>query len=330
MMADVIDAVVFDLDGVLVDSEPVWEEVRRAVVARWGGRWKPETQARLMGMSTPGWARYLSAELGTDLSPEQVADVVVSQIADRYAEALPLMPGAVAALRRLAPWRPLGLASSTPRRLIDAVLAAAKVADLFATIVSTEEVGRGKAAPDVYLAAAERLAVPVDRCQAPTASTPFTSSSTRGTKLIPCDFIGVAAPLSSLEGQHDLLLANLFAQTEGLAFGRSAAELRQAGSSDEQIPHRVCEGNRPTTTLLLDRLTPRSLGTLVGLYEHKVFTEGTIWDIDSFDQWGVELGKLLANAISDELTAEQAPTLHHDESTNQLIRRYRGARGRST
>lgn len=166
MMADVIDAVVFDLDGVLVDSEPVWEEVRRAVVARWGGRWRPETQARLMGMSTPEWARYLSVELGTDLSPEQVADEVVDQMAERYAEALPLMHGAVAALRRLAPWRPLGLASSSPSRLIDAVLTAAKVADLFATVVSTEEVGRGKPAPDVYLAAAERLAVPADRCAA--------------------------------------------------------------------------------------------------------------------------------------------------------------------
>lgn len=166
MMADVIDAVVFDLDGVLVDSEPVWEEVRRAVVARWGGRWRPETQARLMGMSTPEWARYLSVELGTDLSPEQVADEVVDQMAERYAEALPMMHGAVAVLRRLAPWRPLGLASSSPRRLIDAVLTAAKVADLFATVVSTEEVGRGKPAPDVYLAAAERLAVPADRCAA--------------------------------------------------------------------------------------------------------------------------------------------------------------------
>ncbi|MGI8613678.1 MAG: glucose-6-phosphate isomerase [Nocardioidaceae bacterium] len=151
----------------------------------------------------------------------------------------------------------------------------------------------------------------------------------QGTKLIPCDFIGIAAPLSELDDQHDLLLANLFAQTEGLAFGRSAQDLREADSPEEQIPHRVCEGNRPTTTLLLDRLTPRSLGTLIALYEHKVFTEGTIWDVDSFDQWGVELGKILANTISDELTAEQPPTLQHDASTSELIRRYRRTRGHS-
>ncbi|MGI8416013.1 MAG: glucose-6-phosphate isomerase [Nakamurella sp.] len=152
----------------------------------------------------------------------------------------------------------------------------------------------------------------------------------QGTKLVPGDFIGVAAPLSDLTDQHDLLLANLFAQNEGLAFGRTAEQLREAATPQEQIAHRVCEGNRPSTTLLLDELTPRSLGTLIALYEHKVFTEGTIWDVDSFDQWGVELGKILATTISGELTAEPAPTLRHDASTNALINRYRAARARST
>ena len=150
----------------------------------------------------------------------------------------------------------------------------------------------------------------------------------QGTKLIPCDFIGVAAPLSQLEYQHDLLIANVFAQTEALAFGRSEQELRDAGSPEEQIPHRVCKGNQPTTTLMLDELSPRSLGTLIALYEHKVLTEGVIWGIDSFDQWGVELGKLLAGTIADEVTADDAPKLTHDESTSELIRRYRKSRGR--
>ena len=151
----------------------------------------------------------------------------------------------------------------------------------------------------------------------------------QGTKLIPCDFIGVVAPLSNLEHQHDLLMANVFAQTEGLAFGRSEQELREAGSPEKQIPYRVCEGNQPTTTLLLERLDPRAFGRLIAVYEHKVFTEGVIWDIDSFDQWGVELGKILATTISGELTADQAPTLQHDASTSGLIRHYRTLRGRS-
>ena len=165
-MSGVIDAIVFDLDGVLLDSEPVWEEVRRAVVARWGGQVEARNAGQPHGDEHSGMGSVLSAELGTELSPERMADVVVDQMAERYAEALPLMPGAIAALHRLAPWRPLGLASSSPRRLIDAVLTAAKVADLFATVVSTEEVGRGKPAPDVYRAAAERLAVAADRCVA--------------------------------------------------------------------------------------------------------------------------------------------------------------------
>jgi len=150
----------------------------------------------------------------------------------------------------------------------------------------------------------------------------------QGTKLVPTDLIGVAEPLSPLTHQHDLLLANMFAQAEALAFGRSEDQLRQAGSPEEQIPHRVCEGNRPTTTVLLDQLSPRRLGSLIALYEHKVFTQGVIWDIDSFDQWGVELGKILASTITDELSADHPPTLAHDSSTNELIRRYRNSRGR--
>ncbi|MDO5744505.1 MAG: glucose-6-phosphate isomerase [Micrococcaceae bacterium] len=152
----------------------------------------------------------------------------------------------------------------------------------------------------------------------------------QGTKLVPCDFIAVIEPLSELAHQHDLLLANVFAQAEGLAFGRSAAQLREAGSSAGQIPHRVCKGNQPSTTLLLDRLDPRSLGMLIALYEHKVFTEGVIWDVDSFDQWGVELGKLLANTIAGELTADPLPPMDHDSSTAGLIRRYRSGRGRGS
>jgi glucose-6-phosphate isomerase len=152
----------------------------------------------------------------------------------------------------------------------------------------------------------------------------------QGTKLVPADLIGVIQPLSRLTGQHDMLLANVFAQAEALAFGRSEDQLRKAGSPEQQIPHRVCAGNRPTTTLLLDQLSPRRLGSLIALYEHKVFTEGVIWDIDSFDQWGVELGKILADTILDELTTDDPPTLAHDSSTNELIRRYRTARNRPT
>ncbi|HVC22181.1 MAG TPA: glucose-6-phosphate isomerase, partial [Candidatus Dormibacteraeota bacterium] len=148
----------------------------------------------------------------------------------------------------------------------------------------------------------------------------------QGTKLIPCDFIGFCQALNPLGRHHDLLMANLLAQTEALAFGRSAAELRAAGSPEWQIPYRVCQGNRPTTSILLDKLTPQSLGKLIALYEHKTFTEGVIWGIDSFDQWGVELGKILADRIIPELEDKTEPELSHDSSTNQLIRRYRRRR----
>ncbi|TMC04102.1 MAG: HAD family phosphatase [Chloroflexi bacterium] len=154
-----MEAVVFDLDGVLVDSEPVWEEVRRAVVAEHGGRWQPDTQRRLMGMSTSEWASYLSGELGVALSPAEVAGVVIGGMAARYDERLPLMEGAVDAVRRMAARWPLGLASSSPRRLIDLTLDRAGLARYFAASVSTEEVERGKPAPDVYLEVARRLGV---------------------------------------------------------------------------------------------------------------------------------------------------------------------------
>ena len=149
----------------------------------------------------------------------------------------------------------------------------------------------------------------------------------QGTKLIPVDMIGFCAPLSPLADQHDLLMANLFAQAEALAFGKTAEELAAEGSDPKQTPFRVCEGNRPTNMILADRLTPHALGALVALYEHSAFTQGAIWGINSFDQWGVELGKVLAKRIVPELTAAKAPALAHDSSTNALIRRYRASRG---
>ena len=145
----------------------------------------------------------------------------------------------------------------------------------------------------------------------------------QGTKLIPVDMIGFCAPLSPLADQHDLLMANLFAQAEALAFGKTTEELAAEGSDPKQTPFRVCEGDRPTNMILADRLTPHALGALVSLYEHSAFTQGAIWDIDSFDQWGVELGKVLAKRIVPELTAAGEPALAHDSSTNALIRRYR-------
>jgi len=148
----------------------------------------------------------------------------------------------------------------------------------------------------------------------------------QGTRLIPCDFIGFCQPLNPLGQHHDLLLANLFAQTEALAFGKTAAEVEAAGTKGALVPHRTFEGNRPTNTLLAERLSPHTLGLLVALYEHSVFTQGVIWNIDSFDQWGVELGKVLANRIVPELASATDPKLLHDSSTNALIRRYRQLR----
>jgi glucose-6-phosphate isomerase len=149
----------------------------------------------------------------------------------------------------------------------------------------------------------------------------------QGTRLIPCDFIAFAQPLNPLGRHHDMLLANVFAQTEALAFGKTADQVKAEGTPDWLVPHRLFEGNRPSNTLLLDALTPAALGKLVALYEHIVFTQGTIWQIDSFDQWGVELGKALAQRIIPELESATEPTFAHDSSTNALIRRYRRLKG---
>jgi glucose-6-phosphate isomerase len=148
----------------------------------------------------------------------------------------------------------------------------------------------------------------------------------QGTKLIPCDFIGFAQTLNPVKPHHDLLMANFFAQTEALAFGKTAAEVTADGVPAFQVPHRTFEGNHPTNTILAERLTPETLGKLIALYEHKVFVQGTIWNINSFDQWGVELGKVLANRIIPELESAAEPQLAHDSSTNTLIRRYRQQR----
>jgi glucose-6-phosphate isomerase len=148
----------------------------------------------------------------------------------------------------------------------------------------------------------------------------------QGTKLIPCDFIGFAQPLNPLGRHHDLLMANVFAQAEALAFGKTAKELEAEKTPAELVPHRTFEGNRPSSTILMERLTPQALGKLIALYEHIVFTQGIIWGVDSFDQWGVELGKVLAGRIVPELEAAAEGTLPHDSSTNALIRRYRALR----
>ena len=144
----------------------------------------------------------------------------------------------------------------------------------------------------------------------------------QGTRLVPCDFIAFGQALNPIGRHHDLLLANVFAQTEALAFGKTREQVKAEGTPDWLVPHRVCEGNRPSNTILMDRLTPAALGKLVALYEHDVFTQGVIWDIDSFDQWGVELGKVLAQRIVPELESKTEPKLSHDSSTNNLIRRY--------
>jgi glucose-6-phosphate isomerase len=148
----------------------------------------------------------------------------------------------------------------------------------------------------------------------------------QGTKLIPADFIGFIQTNTSMREQHDQLMANFFAQTEALAFGKTSQEVAAEGVPAFQVPHRTFEGNRPTNTILADRLTPATLGALVALYEHKVFVQGTIWRINSFDQWGVELGKALASRIIPELASAKEPQLAHDSSTNALITRYRKAR----
>ena len=149
----------------------------------------------------------------------------------------------------------------------------------------------------------------------------------QGTRLIPCDFIAFARPLNPLGRHHDILIANVFAQTEALAFGKTADQVKAEGTPDWLVPYRLFDGNRPSNTILLDALTPAALGKLVALYEHIVFTQGTIWRIDSFDQWGVELGKALAQRIIPELESATEPRFEHDSSTNALIRRYRNLKG---
>jgi glucose-6-phosphate isomerase len=148
----------------------------------------------------------------------------------------------------------------------------------------------------------------------------------QGTKLIPCDFIAFSRPLHALGRHHELLLANVYAQAEALAFGKTAQEVRAENTPAALVPHRTFEGNRPSNMILLEQLTPESLGKLVALYEHSVFTQGAIWQIDSFDQWGVELGKVLAGRIILELEEKTEPQLTHDSSTNALIRRWRKSR----
>jgi glucose-6-phosphate isomerase len=151
----------------------------------------------------------------------------------------------------------------------------------------------------------------------------------QGTRLIPADFIGFAHPGNDVGDHHDLLMANYFAQTEALAFGKSSEEVAAEGATGALVAHKTFEGNRPTTSILAEKLTPFTLGALIAIYEHKVFTQGIVWGLNSFDQWGVQLGKVLASRIAPELTAESAPDLAHDSSTNSLIKRYRALRGRA-
>jgi glucose-6-phosphate isomerase len=148
----------------------------------------------------------------------------------------------------------------------------------------------------------------------------------QGTRLIPCDFIAFGQALTPLGRHHDMLLANVFAQSEALAFGKTTEQVKAEGTPDWLAPHRVFEGNRPSNTILAEKLTPAVLGKLVALYEHSVFVQGAIWNIDSFDQWGVELGKVLAQRIIPELESAAEPQLQHDSSTDNLIRRYRKMR----
>ncbi len=174
-------AVIFDLDGVLIDSEPVWEQVRRQYVAERGGRWRPDSQQRLMGMSTQEWSTYLATDLGVDVPPDRIAREVVERVAQRYEADLPLMPGAVEAVHRLAACWPLGLASSASRPLIDLVLARTGMTSLFEVTVSTEEVKQGKPAPDVYLTVVKRLAVaPAEAVAVEDSSNGLRSASAAG------------------------------------------------------------------------------------------------------------------------------------------------------
>jgi HAD superfamily hydrolase (TIGR01509 family) len=214
-MARPVAAVVFDLDGVLIDSEPVWEEVRRAYVAEHGGRWRPDSQRRLMGMSTAEWAAYLCGELGVDRPPEVVAAEVLERMAERYGQRPPLLDGALAAVQRLAERWPLGLASSSSRGLIDLVLAVSGLASWFRATVSTEEVARGKPAPDAYLEVAARLGADPGACVAvEDSSNGVRSAATAGMRVIaapspryPLDGDAVSRAAAILGGLDDLTAA---------------------------------------------------------------------------------------------------------------------------
>ncbi|HXP21679.1 MAG TPA: HAD family phosphatase [Streptosporangiaceae bacterium] len=217
-----IEAVVFDLDGVLVDSEPVWEQVRRQVVAEHGGRWAPDAQRRLMGMSTGEWARYLSEDLGVGLPSAAVAALVIERMAARYTQQLPLMPGAVEAVRRLAARWPLGLASSSPPSLIGTVLDAASLRESFVTALSTEQVARGKPAPDIYLAAADRLGCRPEHCAAVEDSTNgLRSAASAGLRVIAIPHPRYPAEPDAL-GAARLVLASLAELTPGAITGLAA------------------------------------------------------------------------------------------------------------
>jgi HAD superfamily hydrolase (TIGR01509 family) len=199
-----IEAVIFDLDGVLIDSEPVWEEVRRQVVAEHGGQWAADTQQRLMGMSTGEWASYLSTGLGVQLPPDQVAELVISRMQDRYRAHLPLLPGAVTAVQRLAAHWPLGLASSAPATLIDTVLNASALRPYFAATMSTEQVMAGKPAPDIYLA----VAVKLGRRAADCAAVEDSANGLRSAAAAGCQVIAVPHPRYP-PGQEALSLARV-------------------------------------------------------------------------------------------------------------------------
>ncbi|MGC4893799.1 HAD family hydrolase [Micromonospora sp. DT31] len=207
-----VDAVLFDLDGVIVDSEPVWEEVRRTYVAEHGGTWQPDAQRRLMGMSTGEWATYLSGELGVDRSAEQVATEVVTEMARRYAQHVPLVPQADAVVRRIAARWPLGLASSSPTRLIAAALEAAGLAGEFGVTLSTEQTGRGKPAPDVWLAVADRLGVDPARCVAVEDS----SNGVRSAAAAGCLVVAVPHLSYPLDADAEALAAVLLPSIDAL------------------------------------------------------------------------------------------------------------------
>jgi HAD superfamily hydrolase (TIGR01509 family) len=219
-----IEAVVFDLDGVLIDSEPVWEQVRRQLVAEHGGYWAPDAQRRLMGMNTQEWSRYLSEDLGVGLPPEKVAATVIERMADRYADHLPLMPGAVETVRTLAPRWPLGLASSSPTSLIDVFLDASSLRNFFTAARSTQQVAHGKPAPDIYVAVAAQLGRQPERCAAvEDSSNGLRSATSAGLQVIAIPHPAYPPDPDALQAAR-LVLTSLAELTPGTiaALGESA------------------------------------------------------------------------------------------------------------